>query len=151
MLVEKAIHQSKNLTQKESFCFLLNQISYFCIAVTRTFVECAVPKLSSSSPWVVIFPETPVTLNSKSPSNCIELYRILQLSSNRPLSSSGKNKLTAVSAYAVMIRCPALRDVARTNSDSSDRPWQKQCNCKINMGWKARWQFVPFHCIFHQS
>ena len=61
----------------------------------------------------------PETLYSRSPSSCTELYLILQLSSNNPLSSSGNSNSMAVLAYMLIIRCPAFKAVSRTYSDSS--------------------------------
>uniref|UniRef100_A0A2M4D248 Putative secreted protein n=1 Tax=Anopheles darlingi TaxID=43151 RepID=A0A2M4D248_ANODA len=81
---------------------------------------CSVPKLSSSDAvCVVILPETPEILYSRSPSSCTELYRIRQLSSNRPFSSSGSSSAIADSAYKLTIRWPAFRAVSRTYSFSS--------------------------------
>ena len=47
--------------------------------------------------------DLPDTLYSRSPSNCTELYLILQLSSNSPLSNSGSSNSIAVLAYILMI------------------------------------------------
>lgn len=61
----------------------------------------------------------PDILYKRSPSNWTELYRILQLSSNKPLSSSGNRRVIAVSAYMFTILWPALRAVSLTYSFSS--------------------------------
>ena len=87
-----------------------------------TWLDWLVPKLSSSLPSVDILPVTPDILYNRSPSSWTELCRILQLSSNNPFSSSGKNSSMAVLAYKFTIRWPAFRDVSRTYSDSSARP-----------------------------
>uniref|UniRef100_A0A2M4B366 Putative secreted protein n=1 Tax=Anopheles triannulatus TaxID=58253 RepID=A0A2M4B366_9DIPT len=79
---------------------------------------CSVPKLSSSDAvCVVILPETPEILYRRSPSSCTELYRIRQLSSNRPFSSSGSSSAMADSAYRFTIRWPALAFASTTEAD----------------------------------
>lgn len=50
------------------------------------------------------------------------LYRILQLASNSPRSSSGRNSSTAVSPNLLTTVWPAWSEVSRMNSDSSARP-----------------------------
>lgn len=90
------------------------------------------------------FPEIlfdwPEILYRRSPSSCTELYLILQLSSNNPLSNSGSRSSMAVSAYRLIILCPALRAVSLTYSDSSANAWKKthalqifsqQCVCNL--------------------
>ena len=94
--------------------------------IFQTWFECEVPKLSSSSPSVVILPVTPDILYSKSPKSWIELIRIRQFSSNRPCSSWGSKTSIAVEAYWLTILWPAFSDVSRTNSDSSERPWENE-------------------------
>lgn len=48
-------------------------------------------------------------------------HLILHRSSKRPSSSCGRSRAMAVSAYMLMIRCPARSAVSRTNSFSSAR------------------------------
>ena len=106
------------------FIIWLNPVSVDAtiLALCVTWLDWLVPKLSSSLPSVDILPVTPDILYNRSPSSWTELCRILQLSSNNPFSSSGKNSSMAVLAYKFTIRWPAFRDVSRTYSDSSARP-----------------------------
>ena len=105
------------------------------LALCVTWLDWLVPKLSSSLPSVDILPVTPDILYNRSPSSWTELCRILQLSSNNPFSSSGKNSSMAVLAYKLTIRWPAFRDVSRTYSDSSARPLiedEKYVKCPVS-------------------
>jgi hypothetical protein len=71
--------------------------------------------------WQINIPEI---LYNRSPSSCTELYRILQLSSNNPFSSSGNNNSIAVLAYMLIILWPAFNAVSLTYSDSSARAYK---------------------------